>query len=273
MKLQQEQVAVVTGGASGIGLALAAGFVGRGLNVVVADVRADALDRARSDLEAAAGRPGSVKSIRTDVRDPTAVDDLAARTLQHFGRVDVVCNNAGVVGPFAPIWEQDLAAWRWVLDVALIGVIHGIRSFVPILIRGGSGHVLNTASVGGLTPLPMLGPYNAAKHAVVGLSETLRAELQTVAPGVGVTVLCPGMVDTPLGETSVENRPADMKSAPEGYPPAAVRARSEGALAPAEVARVTLDAMEQDRLHVVIPESAADRARERVAALLAELGS
>jgi NAD(P)-dependent dehydrogenase (short-subunit alcohol dehydrogenase family) len=274
VQLTKDQVAVVTGGASGIGFGLAEAFSRRGLNVVVADVRADGLDQARRSLES---QGGQVRAVLTDVRDPVAVDDLAVATLDHFGRVDVICNNAGVVGPFGYMWEQDLAAWRWVLDVALMGVIHGIRSFVPHLIRNGSGHVVNTASVGGLTALPMLAPYNAAKHAVVGLSETLLAELRQADAGVGVTVLCPGLVDTDLAESSNQNRPADLPPRPTDFPADATRNRGRvgptGPLAPSEVAEITLDAIERDQVHVVIPDEASAAARARIRLLLNDLAA
>ena len=198
MRLEAGQVAVVTGAASGIGRGLAEGFLRRGLAVAAADVEAEALDQAVSEMAAGGRVIGQV----TDVRDPDALLRLAARTLDDLGRVDVVCNNAGIVTPRLPVWEQSSEDWRWTLEVNLLGVVNGIRAFVPHLIRQGSGHVVNTASIAGLAPIPGggNGAYTASKHAVVGLSETLVEELATVGVEVGVTVLCPDR--SPAGSTA-----------------------------------------------------------------------
>lgn len=268
MELTGGQVAVVTGGASGIGLALGEAFAARGLRVVLADVQAHPLEAA---VESLASAGGDIAGVPTDVRDPEAVEALARATVERFGRVDVVCNNAGVVGPFAPMWEQDLATWRWVLDVALLGVIHGIRAFVPRLVAEGSGHVLNTASVGGLMPLPMLAPYNAAKHAVVGLSETLAVELADT--DVGVSVLCPGMVATSLAATSEQNRPPELTSpAQAGEAERAARQRMLAmATPPSEVADACLEAIEAGRLHVITHVDTVPAIRARIDSVLADL--
>lgn len=270
MEIRAGQVAVVTGAASGIGLALAQAFAERGLNVVLADVRPDALERAGADL---APTGATTLAVKTDVRDAASVDELARTTVERFGRVDIVCNNAGVVGPFAPMWEQELDTWHWILDVALMGVVHGIRSFVPRLIASGSGHVVNTASVGGLVPLPRLAPYNAAKHAVVGLSETLLAELRQAGADVGVTVVCPGLVDTGLAESSEQIRPAAVPSrSTDGQPPQLAGAQGGVELIqPADVASATLAAIEANQLHLVVPIGAAAGPISRVEALLADL--
>ncbi|ONH28003.1 SDR family NAD(P)-dependent oxidoreductase [Pseudofrankia asymbiotica] len=261
MKLEAGQVAVVTGAASGIGLAMAVAFARRGLHVVLTDVRADALDAARETLPR--GDAG-VLTRAADVRRAEEVDALASATLAEFGRVDVICNNAGVVGPPAPMWEQSLDVWRWVVDVSLFGVIHGVRAFVPHLVRQGHGHVLNTASVGGLAPLPTLAPYNAAKHGVIGLSETLRAELDAAGVAVGVTVVCPGLVATGIRDNSVASRPGgvgrwavggrELDDATRDAPVV----RPGTVLAAADVARLALEGIEQDRLHVLThPDSGA----------------
>jgi NAD(P)-dependent dehydrogenase (short-subunit alcohol dehydrogenase family) len=206
MKLREGQVAVVTGAASGIGLAIAEHLAGRGLSVVLADVEEPALKTAEDSLRAS-GAP--TLAVRTDVSDESSVFDLADRTLEKFGRVDVVCNNAGVTAPAAPIWETDERDWQWVLGVNLWGVIHGIRAFVPHLVAQGSGHVANTGSMAGLSIVPMVASYTASKHAVVAISESLRAELDVHAPDVGVTVLCPSYVPTRLAD-SARNRPPEL---------------------------------------------------------------
>ncbi|WP_255649302.1 SDR family NAD(P)-dependent oxidoreductase [Frankia sp. ArI3] len=175
MRIEQGQVAVVTGAASGIGYGLAEALAARGVAVVLSDVQTDAVERAAATLAATGA---TTLAVAADVGDADQVGALAAATIDRFGRVDLVCNNAGVVSRPAPMWEQSLASWRWLIDVALLGVVHGVHHFVPHLIRQGGGHVLNTASVGGLMPLPTLTPYNAVKHAVIGLTETLNLELR-----------------------------------------------------------------------------------------------
>jgi NAD(P)-dependent dehydrogenase (short-subunit alcohol dehydrogenase family) len=213
MRIESGQVAVVTGGASGIGRALVEAFASRGLSVAIADVEQGPLDLAQGQLEDA-GVP--VLTRLTDVRDADEVDDLAAAVLDRFGRVDLICNNAGVISSPAPAWEQSAADWRWTVEVNLLGVANGVRAFVPHLVRAGHGHVVNTSSIAGLTTIPGGGnaAYSATKHAVVGFSETLRLELSLVAPEVGVTVLCPGPVPTRIHD-SERNRPVDLAAAGE----------------------------------------------------------
>jgi NAD(P)-dependent dehydrogenase (short-subunit alcohol dehydrogenase family) len=196
------KVAVVTGAASGIGLAMTKTFLADGMKVVMADIETGALDAAAAGLE-----PGSeVETVVCDVSDAAQVDALRDRTLERFGAVHVVCNNAGVAGG-GPIWAQTKADWDWVLGVNLWGVINGITSFTPLLIEQGEGHIVNTASVAGLISMPWGGTYNVSKHGVVTLSETLWADLQLAgAPGVGVSVLCPGWVQTRIHESG-RNRP------------------------------------------------------------------
>jgi NAD(P)-dependent dehydrogenase (short-subunit alcohol dehydrogenase family) len=198
------KVAVVTGGASGIGKGIAAQLVAEGARVVIADVQRDA-------MEAAAAEIGAV-GVPTDVSDPSSVDALAAAVLDRYGAVHVICNNAGI-GPLAPIADLTLDDWRWMIGVNLWGVIHGVHTFLPILKRNrDGGHIVNTASMAGLVAGPRLGAYAAAKYGVVGLSEVLAAELAADNSRVGVSVLCPGTVHTNIG-TSSRNRPADLPDA------------------------------------------------------------
>lgn len=186
------KVAVVTGAASGIGRALAERFLSEGMAVALADVEQQAL----SSTADALATQGDVLAVPTDVCDPKAVDDLAHRVLERFGAFHVVCNNAGVAGHFGRTWETPLEDWRWVFEVNVMGIVHGIRSFVPALVAQGGGHVVNTASLAGWSGAPAMGPYCASKHAVLAISESLRSELEASGAGVGVSVLCPGMLNT-----------------------------------------------------------------------------
>jgi NAD(P)-dependent dehydrogenase (short-subunit alcohol dehydrogenase family) len=221
MKLEPGQVAVVTGGANGIGFALCEQFAKAGLHVVMSDVDHDALTVSAGRL---AGAPGRVLTVRTDVTSPEDVGALAERTLAEFGRVDVVCNNAGTVGKNMPMWEFERVEWEWIMAVDFWGVIHGISAFVPHLVAQGHGHVVNTASMAALTTVALNGPYNAAKHAVLSLSETLAADLRTQGVDVGVTVVCPGPTRTRLMTEGPRERPeryrpkADRGVAPQRNP-------------------------------------------------------
>lgn len=198
------KVAVVTGGASGIGKGIAAQLVAEGARVVIADIQRDAMEAAAAEIGAA--------GVLTDVSDPASVDALAAAVLDRYGAVHVICNNAGI-GPLAPVADLTLDDWRWMIGVNLWGVIHGVHTFLPILKQNrDGGHIVNTASMAGLVAGPRLGAYAAAKYGVVGLSEVLAAELAADNSRVGVSVLCPGTVHTNIG-TSSRNRPADLPDA------------------------------------------------------------
>ena len=198
------KVAVVTGGASGIGKGIAIQLIAEGAQVIIADIERDA-------MEAAAAEIGAV-GIQTDVSDPASVDALALAAVDQFGAVHVVCNNAGI-GPLAPVADLTLDDWRWMIGVNLWGVIHGVHTFLPILkANREGGHMVNTASMAGLVAGPRLGAYAAAKYGVVGLTEVLAAELAADNSRVGVSVLCPGTVHTSIGRSS-RNRPADLPDA------------------------------------------------------------
>jgi NAD(P)-dependent dehydrogenase (short-subunit alcohol dehydrogenase family) len=267
MKPREGHVAVVTGAASGIGLAIAEQLIERGLSVVLADVEDPALKAAEDRLRDS-GAP--TLAVRTDVSDEASVFELADRTLERFGRVDLVCNNAGVTAPAAPMWETDERHWRWVLSVNLWGVIHGIRAFVPHLVAQGSGHVANTGSMAGLSIVPMVAPYTASKHAVVAISESLRAELDVHAPDVGVTVLCPSYVPTRLTD-SARNRPPELTPVDA---PVATDARVRGNYSPmeaSEVAAKLIAGIEANRLHVTTHPGSMDRVRKRVDQLVADI--
>jgi NAD(P)-dependent dehydrogenase (short-subunit alcohol dehydrogenase family) len=210
----QNKVAVVTGAASGIGFALADRFAREGMKVVLADIEVDALARAEAELR---GRGATVLAVRTDVRQASEVEALAEKTLATFGGVHVLCNNAGVVlVKFA--WEYTLADWEWVLGVNLWGVIHGVRTFVPIMLRQGTeGHIVNTASDNGLATDAFLASYDASKFGVVALSENLSRELARIGAPIKVSVLCPQAVRTNL-MTSARNRPSALTNPQEASP-------------------------------------------------------
>lgn len=249
MKLNPGQVAVVTGAASGIGFALAEGFARRGLDVVLADVQADALDGATARI---AAHGVTALAVVTDVSKEASVQALAAATMERFGKVDVVCNNAGVGGR-GDAWTGPLAGWDWVLGVNLYGVVHGIRAFLPHLVMGGGGHIVNTASIAGLYP-GFAPAYDASKHAVVALSEGLYGQMSMAGLGIGVSVICPGWVNTKIME-SERNWPTELGPMPETEPIAEIaighvkRAISEG-LTPAAVADLALTCVEEDRFWV-----------------------
>lgn len=195
------KVAVVTGGASGIGLALVRQFIAQGMQVVIADIEQGALERAAAET-------GAV-GIRTDVASLDSVQSLARQVQQRFGGVHVLCNNAGVAS-MAGIAEMAISDWTWLLGVNLWGVIHGVKAFLPMLIANPEGaHIVNTASMAGLHVTPGMGGYSASKFAVVALSETLALELEEDGSKVGVTILCPGPVSTHLG-SSQRNRPPHL---------------------------------------------------------------
>jgi NAD(P)-dependent dehydrogenase (short-subunit alcohol dehydrogenase family) len=195
------KVAVVTGGASGIGLGIARQLIAEGMQVVIGDIEAGPLRKTAADL-------GAV-GIRTDVSDLDSVRALARSATERFGTVHVVCNNAGI-GPLAAIADLTMADWNWIIGVNLYGVIHGVQTFLPILeANEDGGHLVNTASMAGLVASPRLGAYSVTKFGVVALTEVLAAELAQAGSKVGVSVLCPGVVRTNIG-TSSRNRPADL---------------------------------------------------------------
>jgi NAD(P)-dependent dehydrogenase (short-subunit alcohol dehydrogenase family) len=195
------RVAVVTGGASGIGRGIARQLRAEGMEVVIADIEDDAMHETARELGA--------HGVRTDVSDIGSVRALARTVTDRFGTVHVVCNNAGV-GPWAKVVDLTIDDWRWMIGVNLWGVIHGIHTFLPILLANTEGgHIVNTASMAGLIPTPQLGAYVTTKFGVVGMTETLAIELARDVAKVGVSVLCPGPVHTNIGSSS-RNRPRGL---------------------------------------------------------------
>lgn len=253
------KVAVVTGGASGIGLAMGRAFLAEGMKVVLADIEVDALAAAAKSISDAvpdADPDESRARLETfvcDVAAPEQVDAMRDFALDRFGAVHLVCNNAGV-STGGPVWAHTAADWNWVLGVNLFGVINGVRSFTPLFIDQGEGHVVNTASMAGLSSPPFMGIYNVSKHAVVTLSETLFGDLALVgAEGVGVSVLCPGWVQTRIHEAG-RNRPdpvdAGVEEAAPGFAEIAA-ALIAGGLEPGDVAAMVVDAVKTRRFYIL----------------------
>jgi NAD(P)-dependent dehydrogenase (short-subunit alcohol dehydrogenase family) len=269
--MEAGQVAVVTGAASGIGRALVDAFAARGLTVVLADVEQAALDAAVTELTATGA---TAVGARVDVRTPDDLEGLAAEVQAEFGRGDVLCNNAGVIVPRAPVWEQTYADWRWIVDVNLLGVANGLRAFVPAMVAAGRGHIVNTASMAGLTTIPGggNGAYSATKHAVVGLSETLRLELAEAAPAVGVTVLCPGPVPSRIHDAG-RNRPADLPAnvQVESLAPGATSWLALTRVPAGDVAAQVVAAVEEGREYVLTHADILPLVRERAEHLLEQL--
>lgn len=248
---------VVTGGASGMGLAFAECFAREGTNVVLADIEEGALRRAATRIEALGV---GVLPVVTDVSDEAAMDHLGEATREAFGAADIVCLNAGVAPSTAPIETLTTNDWRWTFDVNLWGVVHGLRVFLPEMQSRDAGSLVVTASVAGLTSFPWLAPYNATKHAVVSIAETLHAELANVGSQVRVHCLCPGMVATNIGDAE-RNRPKtlanpDASGAPAaGTPAQADLSQFAGrferiARQPAEVAERVLAAVVEGRFWI-----------------------
>ena len=238
-----DKVAVVTGGAGGIGSAMAARFLAAGMNVVVADVE----DAAITSAVEALGAGDRVLGVTHDVRSLDDSARLRDATLERFGGVHVVCLNAGVA-PVGPLLETPPEVWDWVFDVNVRGVVHGAITFAPVLAAQGAGHVVCTASIAGVTDTPTLPPYGVSKHAVVGLGAALRREL--AGSGVGVSVLCPGLINTRIFE-SERNRPAGMDDPSDDNPTSKeYRDMITHGAPPAQVAEVVYQAVLDNQFFV-----------------------
>jgi NAD(P)-dependent dehydrogenase (short-subunit alcohol dehydrogenase family) len=254
MKDLAGKVAVITGAGSGFGREFARIGARERMKLALADVQQDALEEA---VEEARRAGAEALGVRTDVSSAAEVAALAAQTMEKFGAAHLLFNNAGVAGGGGYVWEASLKDWQWILGVNLMGVVNGIRSFVPLMLeQGGECHVVNTASAAGLVSAPLMAVYNVSKHGVVALSETLHHDLRVANARIGVSVLCPAFVPTNIS-TSERNRPAGLSEG--GEPTAsqiAARERSEkavssGRLSAAQVAQMTFDAVREDRFYVI----------------------
>ncbi|HJV85011.1 MAG TPA: SDR family oxidoreductase [Noviherbaspirillum sp.] len=257
MKEFRNRVAVITGGASGFGREFANIGARVGMKLVLADVQQDGLEKAKAELEA---QGAQVIAVRCDVRKAEQVQALADAAMEKFGAVHLVFNNAGV-GAGGLVWENSIADWEWVLGVNLWGVIHGVRTFTPLMLEcakkdpGYEGHIVNTASMAGLLNAPTMGVYNVSKHAVVSLSESLFHDLQLIKAPVGASVLCPYFVPTGINQSHL-NRPDDVKS--DAVPTTSQvvaqamsdKAVTSGKVTAAQVAERTFDAIKEDRFYI-----------------------
>jgi NAD(P)-dependent dehydrogenase (short-subunit alcohol dehydrogenase family) len=267
VKQFRDRVAVVTGGASGIGRAMAAAFCRQGMRVVIGDVEQPALDRTVAELRSLGG---NVIGALADVCDPADVEALRDRAVSAFGSVHLVCNNAGI-GTAGAIADTPLPRWRWALDVNLMGVVHGCRAFLPLLTEQQEGHIVNTASIAGLSGHALLGAYTASKFAVVGLSECLHHELAAQHSPVRVSVFCPGPVATSIRQ-SERNRPPSIPPPSSALLPAAAAAETAGTMPAAEAAQAVLDGIRQERFYIFThPGLTAQEITTRHAWMLASL--
>ena len=250
------RTAVITGAGSGFGLEASRIAAQRGMNVVMVDVQADALERAAAEIESTGAK---VLARRLDIAKAEEVDQLGRDVAARFGAPSLVFNNAGV-GAGGLIWESTLADWEWVMGVNVMGIVHGVRVFTPMMLEAAAkdpawdGHIVNTASMAGLVDMPNMGVYNVSKHAVVALSETLYQDLRLLTDQIGASVLCPFFVPTGITE-SQRNRPDALAA---GKPTRSQligkamndRAVGRGKVSAADVARFVFEAVETNRFYV-----------------------
>jgi NAD(P)-dependent dehydrogenase (short-subunit alcohol dehydrogenase family) len=271
----QGKTAVLTGAGSGFGLECARIGARLGMNLVLADVQADALAQAEAELRAA-GAP--VLAIRVDVSKTDEMEAFAKATFERFGAPHFVFNNAGV-GSGGLVWENSVADWEWVLGVNLWGVVHGVRLFTPMMLAAARqdpqwrGHIVNTASMAGLLTPPNMGIYNVSKHAVVSLTETLYQDLRLVSDQVSASVLCPYFVPTGISR-SERNRPGALVNEKPTQSQLIGQAMSDkavssGKVTAAQVAQMVFDAMAQDRFYIYSHPKALGNVRSRMEAIVA----
>jgi NAD(P)-dependent dehydrogenase (short-subunit alcohol dehydrogenase family) len=254
MRKFKDRVAVVTGAAGGIGRAMAESFVDAGMKLVLAGVNEERIKKAVSEFEDAGAH---VLGVTVDVSRAEQVEALAQKALERFGAVHVLCNNAGVAYGGRSSWETPLEAWRWVLDVNLMGVIHGIHTFLPLMLEQNTeAHVVNTASNSGLVMNTYAVPYGVSKHAVVALSESLHLELLNRKSKVKISVVCPGPVRTDFISAAERNRPQVVRPFEEMTPEESLFRKAfeiylKRGLEPQEVARQVLEAIRRERFYVL----------------------
>lgn len=248
------RVAVITGGASGIGFGLAERAAKEGMTVVIADIEDGPLEAAASSLRE---RGATVRGHRVDVTSETEVEELAKAVFDEFGEVNLLCNNAGVMPHERPVWEYTIGDWQWVFGVNVWGVVHGVRSFVPrMLASGAEGHVVNTSSMAGLiTGSAGSAVYDASKHAVLSLTESLYRDLVIRQKKVSASVLCPGAVPTNIFSAE-RNRPPELGANEGPVPESQGVSRVPGEpLPPEEIAEQVFSAVRDDRFYVLAAQT------------------
>jgi NAD(P)-dependent dehydrogenase (short-subunit alcohol dehydrogenase family) len=270
MKILKGKVAAVTGAASGLGRSMALAFSAEGMDVALADVDQEGLLKTQEAVGAYGVRS---TTLRVDVSKAAEVEAFAERTVKELGAVHVVCNNAGV-SPLGAIWENTLADWQWILGVNLWGVIHGVRAFTPRLIAQNEGHIVNTASVAGLSSPPGSGAYNVTKHAVVTLSESLYHDLRERGSDVGVSVLCPAYVPTRITE-SERNRPKELLVSEKSDQTLAREAMlrkavASGKISADQVAQAVVAAVKDERFYILTHPRIKGAIRARMEDILEE---
>jgi len=261
----KDRVAVITGGAGGIGMAMARAFAARGAKIVLADLDNEALGRATQELKDSGTQ---VLGVQADVTQQGSMDKLADATFDQFGAAHIVCNNAGVA-PFGMMSEASHKDWEFAMNVNVWGVIHGVQAFASRIIKQGQGgHIVNTASMAGLVGMEWLGLYCATKFAVVGLSESLFRELRP--QGVGVSVLCPMIVDTGINENTLRMRPRDLRNPgmeDEEFVPPPAGSMKGGVIKPEEVGRRVARAIDRKDLYILTHPEQREFLRRRAARL------
>ncbi len=266
MKIESGQTAVITGGASGIGRAIADSLAKRGVSIVLADIEKDALDRAADEIRTTGV---DVLPVEVDVSNSDSVAALATATLERFGAPHILCNNAGVGSP-GVFHELTLDDWSWVLGVNLNGVIYGMHHFLPSMRQAGRpAHIVNTASLAGLAAESAMGPYNASKYAVVAISETFAREYAGSDNQVGISVLCPGFVNTRIGESG-RNAPSNASvSLPSAEMAEMLTSLLTSGLEPEQIAERVVDAIENDTLYILTHPDLLPLVEQRFEAILA----
>ena len=234
---------------------------------MLGDIESQPLSHFAEELRAAGTQ---VVSERVDVSSPGDLDALAEKAYAKFGGVHILCNNAGIFPPGAPVWKEPLSAWHWTLGVNFFGVLHGVQSFVPRMVQAGEeAHVVNTASVAGLTTRPLMSAYNVSKHAVVALSECLFSELRLSTDKIGVSVLCPAWAKTRLAE-STRNKPPGVEADPNasfGFSDTLKHVVEEGT-PPEEIADAVVNSIRANQFWVIVPDKADAGVRERCESIL-----
>ncbi|MCH2524585.1 MAG: SDR family NAD(P)-dependent oxidoreductase [Dehalococcoidia bacterium] len=275
MKEFEGKVAVVTGAASGIGLAMARRFAQAGASVVMADVEREALTIAASEIETITS---SVLSVQTNVSSASEIESLANQTLERFGAVHILCNNAGVSGQETKIWEATANDWDWIVGVNQMSVAHGIRVFVPIMLEQGTeAHVVNTSSVLGIASPGRPAIYGTTKHAVTLMSEALHHQLQEINSKIKVSVLCPGMINTRITDGE-RNRPSDLqnplsdqeRSTQQKQRSESLARFNESGMPPEEVAEMVFEAIQAEKFYILTHPSIKESVEERMQDILQE---